>query len=207
VTTRAVSAGAGVQPPTLYRLFGDMQGLLDAVALALFAAYVEGKTALPASADPIEDLRRGWDRYVAFNVQNPEVFLHIYANQRRGPASVVAARGIERLRQLVERMAKAGCLAVSIPHAVQLMHAAAQGVILTMINQPETQRDPDVSASLRESVLARIAVPCDGSTTSSEPRTIASYAIALGATIRAEGCELSEAEQRLLLEWLDRLSH
>ena len=32
VTTRAVSAAAGVQPPTIYRLFTDMSGLLEAVA-------------------------------------------------------------------------------------------------------------------------------------------------------------------------------
>ena len=29
VSTRAVSAAAGVQVPTLYRQFGDMQGLLE----------------------------------------------------------------------------------------------------------------------------------------------------------------------------------
>src|SRR4051794_36006940 len=32
VSTRAVSRAAGVQAPTIYRQFGDMQGLLDAVA-------------------------------------------------------------------------------------------------------------------------------------------------------------------------------
>jgi len=32
VSTRAVSAAAGVQPPAIYRRFGDMQGLLDAAA-------------------------------------------------------------------------------------------------------------------------------------------------------------------------------
>jgi AcrR family transcriptional regulator len=32
VTTRAVAEAAGVQAPTIYRLFGDKEGLLDAVA-------------------------------------------------------------------------------------------------------------------------------------------------------------------------------
>ena len=32
VSTRAVAAAAGVQPPTIYRQFGDKDGLLDAVA-------------------------------------------------------------------------------------------------------------------------------------------------------------------------------
>ena len=32
VSTRAVAAAAGVQPPTIYRQFGDKDGLLDALA-------------------------------------------------------------------------------------------------------------------------------------------------------------------------------
>ena len=32
VSTRAVAAAAGVQAPTLYRLFGDKQGLLEAAS-------------------------------------------------------------------------------------------------------------------------------------------------------------------------------
>ena len=37
VTTRAVAQAAGVQAPTIYRLFGDKDGLLDAVAEHVFA--------------------------------------------------------------------------------------------------------------------------------------------------------------------------
>ncbi len=40
VTTRAVAEAAGVQAPTIYRLFGDKGRLLDAVAEYGFAAYL-----------------------------------------------------------------------------------------------------------------------------------------------------------------------
>jgi len=43
VTTRAFSAAAGVQAPTIYRQFGDMRGLLDAVARETLSAYVREK--------------------------------------------------------------------------------------------------------------------------------------------------------------------
>ena len=42
VSTRAVSAAAGVQAPTIYRIFGDKRGLLDAVASHGLAAYLKG---------------------------------------------------------------------------------------------------------------------------------------------------------------------
>ena len=44
-STRAVGAAAGVQAPTIYRLFGDKQGLLDAVA-------ARGLRRLPAPGRP-----------------------------------------------------------------------------------------------------------------------------------------------------------
>src|SRR4051794_30638029 len=71
VSTRAVSAAAGVQAPTIYRLFGDKQGLLDAVAAHGFTTYLNSKTNLKPSADPIEDLRSGWDLHVNFGLTNP----------------------------------------------------------------------------------------------------------------------------------------
>ena len=46
VSTRAVASAAGVQAPTLYRLFGDKDGLLDAVAAYGFADYLATKHAM-----------------------------------------------------------------------------------------------------------------------------------------------------------------
>ena len=43
VSTRAVAAAAGVQAPTIYRHFGDMQDLLNAVASYGFESYLQEK--------------------------------------------------------------------------------------------------------------------------------------------------------------------
>lgn len=59
MTTRAVSAAAGVRAPTLYRLVGDQDELLDAVVNHGLAAYLEDKSAQVPSEDPVADLRRG----------------------------------------------------------------------------------------------------------------------------------------------------
>ncbi|MCQ0009372.1 TetR/AcrR family transcriptional regulator [Actinomadura madurae] len=78
VSTRAVSAAAGVQAPTLYRLFGDKQGLLDAVAAEGFAAYLDSKTVQEPTGDPVDVLRAGWDLHIEFGLANPALYLVMY---------------------------------------------------------------------------------------------------------------------------------
>src|ERR1039457_6104597 len=82
VSTRAVSAAAGVQAPAIYRLFGDKQGLLDAVATHGFAAYLNDKTDVKASDDPVEDLRAGWDLHIGFGLANPALYSLMYGEPR-----------------------------------------------------------------------------------------------------------------------------
>src|SRR5580704_19002101 len=68
VTTRAVAEAAGVQAPTIYRLFGDKDGLLDAVAEYVLAVYVADKAVAADSGDPVADLRAGWDVHIGFGL-------------------------------------------------------------------------------------------------------------------------------------------
>ncbi len=89
MSTRAVSAAAGVQPPTIYRLFGDKQGLLDAVATHGFMAYLNDKTDLKPGDNPVEDLCTGGDLHVG--LANPALFSLMYgdpapARPRRRPS-------------------------------------------------------------------------------------------------------------------------
>src|ERR1044072_7590634 len=78
VSTRAVSTAAGVQPPTIYRLFGDKQGLLDAGVAHGCAAYRADKTATDPTDDPVEDLRAGWDLHVGLGLANPALYGLMY---------------------------------------------------------------------------------------------------------------------------------
>src|SRR6476620_4467363 len=87
VTTRAVAAAAGVQPPTIYRLFGDKVGLLDAVAEHGFQAYLRQKGERPAAGDPVEELRAGWDLHVGFGLANPGLYALMYGDPQPGAPS------------------------------------------------------------------------------------------------------------------------
>src|SRR4051812_14903425 len=106
LTTRAVSAAAKVQAPTIYRLFGDKDGLLTAVAEDGIAKYVARKRAHAPKADPLEDLRFGWDLNVEFGLENPAIF-SILSSQTRPELSRAAAGGQDLLQRRIKNLAAA----------------------------------------------------------------------------------------------------
>jgi AcrR family transcriptional regulator len=201
VSTRAVSAAAGVQPPTIYRLFGDKQGLLDAVAAQGFAAYLNSKTAVEPTDDPVADLRAGWDLHVGLGLANPALYTLMYGSPRPGALASPAARAAaDVLARHIHRVAEAGRLRVPEDRAAALVHAAGCGTTLTLIATPEGERDPELSRTAREAVLA--AITTDVSTADPGP-------VAAAVTLRAvlpRTDALTEPERGLMRAWLDRIA-
>jgi AcrR family transcriptional regulator len=204
VTTRAVSSAAGVQPPTLYRLFGDMRGLLDALAAHGFSTYLEQKVGRERIDDPVDDLREGWNLHVEFGVSNPDLYALMYGSPRADRPFQAAVRATELLHALVERIAAAGRLRLDVDAAAEMLHAAGTGVTLTLIATPPEQRDPGLSERTREAILAAVTVEPRKRVGGHKP-TPASHAIALKAALPDLDAELSGAERGLLSEWLDRI--
>src|SRR3954451_12071413 len=87
VTTRAVAQAAGMQAPTIYRFFEDKDALIDAVAEHVFATYVAGKSRAGRAADPVADLRAGWETHIGFGLANAALFGLLIAPGRRSPAA------------------------------------------------------------------------------------------------------------------------
>ena len=201
-TTRAVAAAAAVQAPTIYRLFGDKRGLLDAVAQHGLAAYVAEKSARVPHPDPVQELREGWDMHVQFGLSHPGLFTIMASELQPRPLSPAAAAGLEVLRGRVRNIALAGRLQVSEVRAVSLLQAVCIGTVLTLISQPENQRDAGLSESAREAVIA--AISCD------TPVTAEAGPSAAATTLRAsleKASELTAGERHLLEELLDRISN
>lgn len=195
LTTRAVAVAAEVQPPTIYRLFGDKDGLIDAVAEHVYAGYVASKT-VGALDDPIADLRVGWDVHLAFGLANPGLFALMVAPHRRVTSPAIAA-GIEVLRQRVRRIAAAGRLRVSEQRAVDLIHATGTGVILTLLASPESERDPGLAELAYDGLLRTIT---------NARRGPADSLTAAAVTLRSDPLAmLTTAEATLFREWLDRI--
>jgi AcrR family transcriptional regulator len=200
-TTRAVSAAASVQAPTIYRFFGDKRGLLEAVAERAMAKYVAGKAARKPHADPIQDLRRGWDEHVAFGLAHPGVFAILVGEPRPGTATQATRAGTEVLVRRIKRIAAAGRLRVSEDRALALIHSMGIGVVHTLLRQPEAQRDRGLSELARESMIASIT----GESTTPTATGIRGAALALRASLD-ETRVLSPGERHLLSELLARIA-
>ncbi|MEV4175540.1 TetR/AcrR family transcriptional regulator [Nonomuraea sp. NPDC049709] len=205
VSTRAVCAAAGIQAPTLYRLFGDKEGLLDAVASYGFEDYLADKQALVShSEDPVADLRRAWDLHIDFGLSHPAFYSLMYGEARSGRQSTAGRTAIAMLHQLITRIGEAGLLRMSIERATRLVHLNGMGTILSLLALPPTERDPELPAIALEHVLRTIikgGPPLPSG-------TVAGRAVALREVLRQYGTpSLSPNEGALLAEWLDRITN
>ena len=203
VTTRGVAEKAGVQPPTIYRIFGDKDGLLEAVAEHVMSTFVSAKargveTASAADVDPLDDLRNGWRSQIDFGIANPALF-RLLSDPDRVVGSPAAQSGRRVLESRVNRVAATGRLAVSEQRAVDIIQAAGIGAIQVLLSTAPERRDPGLADAMYEAVLNRIIIDPpprrDGGTMAA---TVAFRAIA--PQLEA----LSHAERSVLIEWLDR---
>jgi AcrR family transcriptional regulator len=199
VTTRAVAAEAGVQAPAIYRLFIDMDGLLDAVAEQLLHDYVAKKSRRAVDPDPVQDLKDGWEQQIDFNLSHPEVFRMMVSNPGRSQ-SPAAVAGTKILQDKIGKVARAGRLKVSEERAENLIRVAGYGAVLIMLGQPEETCDLGLAVAAQEAVFATILknAVAPGET------AVISAAVTLKASL-AEQDAWSAGEKGLLGEWLDRV--
>jgi AcrR family transcriptional regulator len=200
VTTRAVALAAGVQAPAIYRLFGDKDGLLDAVAEHVMARYVADKSLVAGTGDPVADLRAGWDAQIQFGLANAALFA-LLTDPDRSDRSPAGAAGLEVLQTRVRRVAAAGRLRVPESRAVLLIRAAGTGAVLTLLSLPSEDRDPGLADAMWDAVAQTILT--DAPALPDEPATAAAVTF---RTVVPDLATLTDAERALLAEWLDRAS-
>lgn len=211
ISTRAVAAAAGVQTPALYRLFGDKDGLLDALASYGFESYLAEKRALEPSEDAIDDIRRGWDIHVEFGLRNPAFYALMYGNLRPGRRPAAAQENSEILRRLLERARQQGRLRVPVETAARAIEASTTGAVLLLLAQPEGDRDPAPLARLCDTVIDSIV--SDAEPGGDVRTSIAGRALALLAALGdgpdddpVVGAGFTAAEAAVLREWLNTLT-
>jgi AcrR family transcriptional regulator len=203
VSTRSVAAAAGTQAPTIYRLFGDKAGLLAAVAEHGYASYLAAKPRLRAEplGDAVAELRAGWDLHVEFGLANPALFSLMYGDPQPDHPSASAEAALHVLAARVHAIAASGRLLVSERLATGMIHAAAAGVVMTLLATPSDERDPALSDAMFDAVIAAIATrACEGA---GDPGPVPA-----ANTLRAQLpnlAVLSSGERHVLDEWLTRI--
>lgn len=203
VTTRSVARSAGIQPPTIYRLFGDKDGLLEAVAEHVLSTYVSTKAAVVEAAsaggeDPLLDMYSGWRSQIDFGLANPTLF-RLLSGPGRVASSPAARSGLTVLRARVHRIAETGRLRVSEDRAVGLIHAAGVGVVTTLLAVPADRRDSGLADEAFHAVMNRILADAPDHPIGDTMAAV----VAFRAMVPALDM-LSEPERQLMSEWLDR---
>ena len=229
LTTRAVAAAAGTHAPTIYRQFGGIRGLLDAVASRGFDSYLADNVARDRFDDPVDDLRSSWNAHIRFGLTQPALYALMFGDPTTTIASTAAERASEILAELISRIARAGQLRVSEDHANVMIRAAGMGVVFQLLATPVEHRSLALSHAIREAVLASVTVDStwahhgqvSGGNDSSAspdgagPEPIVAHAVALRSLLAADIVDgvdryprdrLTGPEVCLLKQWLDRLA-
>ena len=204
VSTRAICERAGVQAPTLYHHFGSKQGLLDAVVNYGFTQYVQVTESGPDGEDPVEAIRRGWDKHVEYGLAHPAFYVLLYGQIQPGVPCSLTGSAEAMLLELLTPLARQGRLRIKPAEAARQIAAANAGVTLSLIAQPEESRDPAMSSQLREALLAALITD---DTPGGAPPSVGTLAVALSTALDNGGADaLSGTEKLMLKEWLQRLS-
>lgn len=204
IATRAVCEAAGVTQPVLYRLFGDKNGLLDALADRGLQRYAHHKAELVTTTDPVADLRTGWDDHMEFARNNPGLYQLMFV-PRTTSRSTAREAIFELVVAALTRCAAVGVLRIEPHAAARLILSANVGLAINRIAQPDLFAAQTVSDQLRDSIFA--AVLSVGGAESPPSASVATTALQLRAQLALTGTDsLADAEVGLLDLWLQRLS-
>jgi AcrR family transcriptional regulator len=206
VSTRQIIERAGVRAPTLYHHFGSKQALLDAVVSHGFSEFLRERRAAGGATDAIDDIREGWDNHVAFGLEFPSAYTHIYGNVRPGVPCGVAEHVRELLLEALEPAAQQGRLRVAPADAAADILAASSGVTLALIQQPASERDLSLSDRVRDSVLAAVTTAGPASAAPGGQGPITSALATVSTALENETSALSVGERALMRELLARLA-
>lgn len=157
MTTRAVCERARVTAPTLYHHYGDKDGLLRAVAVSRLNDFFSRKQRMKPSGDPALDVRRGWDDWIEFAIEQPHLVRAVQAGGAanaplREAAEAIAAGRLQRLAETVE-------LRVAPAVGARVLVAGANAVVQLLIEGASPAEVRRLSALLRDGILSSLTGP------------------------------------------------
>lgn len=156
LTTRSVCDRAGVTAPTLYHHFGDKAGLLQSLAGRELQAFFARKRSARPTNDPVADLMRGWDDWIAFARRH----LPLVAALRQGDSGTVALREAAEMIVLVrlQRVAEQMTLGLPIEIAARALVAGSNTIVQLMLDGMGKRELDQVNIALKAALMACIGI-------------------------------------------------
>ncbi|MFZ5551427.1 MAG: TetR/AcrR family transcriptional regulator [Pseudomonadota bacterium] len=145
LTTRAVCEAAGVKSPTLYHHFGDKDGLERALVQRGMADFMRRKHQPPSSADPLDQLRSGWDATLEFALKRPALYALFAQHVRAQPTLVADAYSLMHGR--VQRLVDLGRFRGPVDAAAHAVWAASNGA-LALVNLGAARKEVEAASDL-----------------------------------------------------------
>lgn len=155
LTTRAVCEAAGIKSPTLYHHFGDKDGLERALIRHGLADFMQRKQRAPASADPLEQLRAGWDVAIEFALKRPALYALLSHHILTRPEVLADAYALMYAR--VQRLVDMGRFRGPVDSAAQVVWAASQGVLSLLHRGASRKEIVAVSDLLFDAVVEKLS--------------------------------------------------
>lgn len=157
LTTRAVCEAASVKAPTLYHHFGDKSGLERALIQRGLADFMLRKRAPLPSADPLEQLRFGWNVALEFALTRPAMYALIAQHAVSQPMLVADAYVLMHAR--VQRLVDMGRFCGPVDVAARAVWAASQGA-LSLVQQGAQRKDVEATSELLfKAVVSELSRP------------------------------------------------
>lgn len=145
LTTRAVCEAAGIKSPTLYHHFGDKDGLERALIRRGLSDFMRRKQQAPASDDPLDQLRAGWNVALEFALKRPTLYALLVQHARLEPALIAESFALMQAR--IQRLVDMGRLRGPVDATARAVWAASQGA-LSLVHQRLSRKEIEATSDL-----------------------------------------------------------
>lgn len=154
-SSRAICALAGVQAPTLYHYFGDLNGLhraaIDQTYEQVALAYLQGAK----EGGPREGLRNGWGAFNYFAHQEPIMCRIVIQQILAGQPPAAVAETLRTVEDDLSQLYEQGQLLCPPHEAVQLLWIGTLGTACFTSSEMNEERKhyPDLQERMASLVL------------------------------------------------------
>ncbi len=157
VSTRLICDAVGVKAPTLYYHFADYSGLLTAVVEHAFERYFERWNGRAIVHDPYQQIRDGWDTYIAFSQDEPALYTVVAHQNLNGELPQAFMFEHDKLIEMLRAIGATQPLRYQPEIGAQILTAACIGVASMLAAQQHgLPLAPELSAAAREAVLSSL---------------------------------------------------